>query len=65
MLWFSEIPGNNLRRQIRKGEQPAPEAILDGLESLWAVPAEISDSPPFNLAGGLQPREDDSQSLGR
>ena len=51
VLWFSEIPGKNLRRQIRKGEQPAPAAILDGLESLWAVPAEISDSPPFNLPG--------------
>ena len=54
VLWFSEIPGKNLRRQIRKGEQPAPGLILDGLESLWAVPAGESASPPFNLPGAYR-----------
>ena len=54
VLWFSEIPGKNLRQQIRKGEQPAPGLILDGLESLWAVPAGDSPSPPFNLPGAYR-----------
>ena len=52
--WFSEIPGKNLRSQIRKSDQPAPGLILDGLESLWAVPDGDSASPPFNLPGAYQ-----------
>ena len=54
MLWFSEIPGKNLRKQIRKGEQPAHGLILAGLESLWAVPAGEPANPPFNLAGAYR-----------
>ena len=54
VLWFSEIPGKNLRGQIRKGEQPAPGLILDGLESLWSVPEGESASPPFNLEGAYR-----------
>ena len=51
VLWFSEIPGKNLRTQIRKGEYPPPRLILDRLESLWAVPVDASNAPPFNLPG--------------
>ncbi len=51
VLWFSEILGKNLRKQIRKGEHPPPRLILDRLESLWSVPLEASDAPPFNLPG--------------
>ena len=54
VLWFSEIPGKNLRGQIRKGEQPAPGLILDRLESLWAVPEAGSGIPPFNLPGAYR-----------
>ena len=54
VLWFSEIPGRNLRGQIRKGEQPAPGTILDGLASLWAVPEGESASQPFNLQGAYR-----------
>ncbi len=54
VLWFSEIPGKDLRSQIRKGDQPAPGLILDGLESLWAVPEGDSASPPFYLPVAYQ-----------
>ena len=54
VLWFSEIPGRNLRRLIRKAEHPGPGLVLDHLESLWAVPAGDSTSPPFNLRGAYR-----------
>ena len=54
VLWFSEIPGRNLRRQLRRGEHTPPRLILDGLESLWTVPVEVPDSPPFNLPGAYR-----------
>ncbi len=54
VLWLSEIPGKNLRGQIRRGDQPPPEILLDGLERLWNVPVESSDIRPFNLAGAYR-----------
>ena len=54
VLWLSEIPGRNMRRQLQTGEQPDPGLILDRLESLWAVPLQGCDSPPFNLPGGYR-----------
>ena len=51
VLWFSEMPGRNLRRLLRKGEQPDAGMVLDGLESLWAVPLERATLQPFNLLG--------------
>jgi len=49
VMWLSEIPGVNLRKHLRKGRQPDPGIILDGLESLWALPP-AADCPPFDLA---------------
>ena len=59
VLWLSEIPGKNMRRQLRSGEQPDPGVILDALESLWAVPLQGCDSAAvnlraFNLRGGYR-----------
>ena len=54
VLWFSEIPGRNLRGLIRKGAPPPPGLVLDGLESLWSVSEGDSNSPPFNLPGAYQ-----------
>lgn len=51
LVWTSEIPGENLRQYIRTGGQPDPEVLLSGLESLWAVPPELSRHRPFNLSG--------------
>ena len=51
VVWTSEIPGQNLRQYIRAGKQPDPDALLDGLESLWSVPAEAGNGRPFNLSG--------------
>ena len=51
VVWTSEIPGENLRQYIRAGGQPDPEVLLSGLESLWAVPHELSRHRPFNLSG--------------
>ena len=54
VIWLSEIPGKNLRGHIRRGHQPAPDALLDGLERLWNVPVESRDIRPFNLAGAYR-----------
>ncbi len=51
VVWTSEIPGENLRQYIRTGGQPDPEVLLSGLESLWAVPDQLSSHRPFNLSG--------------
>ncbi len=59
-VWLSEIPGKNLRREIRRGRLPDCRPILDGLESLWNVPEAPSEpaagnqpttSAAFDLAG--------------
>ena len=49
-IWLSEIPGRNMRRQIRKGYIPDTTALLDGLEGLWNT-APPSGARPFNLPG--------------
>lgn len=50
VVWLSEIPGKNVRQQMRKGKPPDPNAVLDGLEGLWAAPYRPDDRG-FNLAG--------------
>ena len=50
VLWLSKIPGKNLRRYIRRGSQPNPALLLDGLESLWNIPYRTNSSTPFNLS---------------
>ena len=54
VLWFSEIPGKNLRQQILKGRMPDTEPLLDGLESLWAKPVVSGNGEPFNLTGAYR-----------
>ncbi len=49
VLWFSEIPGKNLRRQILKGRMPDVEPMLAGLESLWARPIESGKGQSLDL----------------
>ena len=51
VLWFSQIPGKNLRRCIRRGEQPNPALLLHGLESLWDMPHSTNGDRAFNLQG--------------
>lgn len=52
VVWFSRIPGRNLRRHIRRGGRTDPHLILDGLESLW----EESDGAPEGRAFSLTRR---------
>ncbi len=54
VLWFSEIPGKNLRGLIKRGDSPPSSLILDALESLWTVSGEDSNSAPFNLPGAYR-----------
>ena len=55
VVWLSAIPGRNLRRHIRRGNQPNPDTLFDGLEKLWSVPLqEVEDARPFNLAGAYR-----------
>ena len=49
-IWLSEIPGRNMRRQIRKGHTPDPTLLLEGLERLWNTPPSTGVRP-FNLPG--------------
>ena len=52
VVWFSRIPGRNLRRHVRRGGRPDPESILDGLMSLW----DLSDIAPQARAFSLKRR---------
>ena len=54
VLWMSEIPGKNLRGHIRRGHQPPPATLLDGLEGLWNLPIQDGNTRPFNLAGAYR-----------
>ena len=51
VLWMTEIPGKNLRREIVKGRPPETAPLLEGLESLWNTSQSNSRARPFNLAG--------------
>ena len=53
VVWLSEIPGNNVRQQMRRGHPPDPNVVLDGLESLWAAPFQFDDRA-FDLAGAYR-----------
>ena len=46
--------GSGLRRRMRRGKPPEPQALLDGLESLWALPLEASRGRPFGLRGAYR-----------
>ncbi len=54
ILWLSAIPGSNLREHIRRGHQPDPQALLDGLEALWSAPYNGVGQHPFNLPGAYR-----------
>lgn len=53
VVWFSEIPGKNLRRRIQVGTAPSPDLILGGLQTLWNAPAPPAVRP-FNLQGAYR-----------
>ena len=57
VVWLPEIPGDNMRQQMRDGSPPEPAPLLDGLQSLWALPAETNRCRPFNLAGAYRRAE--------
>jgi len=50
VVWLSEIPGQNVRKLMRRAKPPEPDAILDGLEGLWNAPCH-SYCRAFNLRG--------------
>ena len=54
VIWLLEIPGRNLRQYIRRGNQPDPNLLLDGLEKLWDAPNQTAGARPFNLAGAYR-----------
>ena len=49
-IWLSEVPGKNMRIQMRRGHQPDPTLLLEGLEHLWNTPLSTR-ARPFNLPG--------------
>ena len=50
VVWFSEIPGENLRQRIQDGKFPDPTLLLDGLQTLWAAPHPPAGTRPFDLS---------------
>ena len=54
VVWFSEIPGKNLRHRIHAGKLPDPTLLLDGLQTLWAAPHVPAGTRPFNLSGAYR-----------
>lgn len=49
VVWLSEIPGRNVRRYIRRGGQPEPGRLLDGLASLWEMSSDSDTESAFDL----------------
>ena len=54
VVWFSEVPGKNLRQRIQAGKLPDPTPLLDGLQTLWAAPHVPAGAHPFNLPGAYR-----------
>ena len=55
VVWLSEIPGKNVRERMRRGRPPDPGLLLDGLESLWALPPDLArDRRPLDLHGAYR-----------
>ena len=54
VVWLSEIPGRNLRQQLRRGRMPDPMLLLNGLEPLWSMSPDGHKGRPFNLAGAYR-----------
>ena len=57
VVWLPEIGGANMRQQMREGSPPEPGPLLDGLASLWALPAETNGCRPFDLGGAYRRAE--------
>ncbi len=53
VVWFSRMPGNNVRTHIRKGKPPEPEKILDALVKLWSTSIKPGEGHPLDLLGGF------------
>ena len=51
VVWFSEAPGENLRRCIQAGNLPDSDLLLDNLQTLWSAQQAPEDARPFNLSG--------------
>ena len=49
IVWLTEVRGQGVRDRIRRGSVPDQVRLLDGLESLWAVPQRGNGIPPFSL----------------
>ncbi|MYB77456.1 MAG: phosphotransferase [Chloroflexi bacterium] len=54
VVWLSEIPGKNLRRLVRTGQQPDFDTILENLSQLWEIPFAVDEHRPFNLRGAYR-----------
>ena len=54
VVWFSEIPGRNLRERIQAGRLPDPAPLLHGLQTLWAASHTPAGARPFNLPGAYR-----------
>ena len=54
VVWFSEIPGKNLRRRIQAGKLPDPALLLEGLQTLWNAPRLPDGTRPFSLSGAYR-----------
>ena len=54
VVWFSEVPGNNLRRRIRAGKLSEPALLLDGLQKLWDETHVPPGARTFNLAAAYR-----------
>lgn len=54
VVWFSQIPGRNLRELIQSGDLPDPTLLLNCLQTLWNVSHVPEGTRAFNLAGAYR-----------
>ncbi len=57
VVWVPEVSGENMRDALRNGHAPEPEAMLEGLETLWDQPFSSTQRRPFDLAGAFRRAE--------
>ncbi len=50
VIWMAEMPGRNLRSQIRRRRAPNPLQLLDGLSSIWQLPSQAASQSRFSLS---------------
>lgn len=54
VVWMGNVPGDTVRTQVKNGNSPDPQVLLDGVARLWSTSAKDAGGQPLNVAAGFQ-----------